>query len=336
MMTNTRKLPKLDLNITNRCNFRCVHCAFDSGIEKMDELSLDELETILRETKELGGEKIDITGGEPTVRKDLAEIIKLGKKYDFKIELVTNGSLITKNELLEYKNLGLDSTAISLDGSNYKVYNKIRKVSEESFNKTLQTIEDSVNIGLPTKINTVVFSSNLEDIPNITELAIKKGAQEHGLYYFTPIGRGNSADELSVEPIKWLNFIREKLVKYNEQIKLLVEVPLIEKDFSKKKLGCIMDDDPYHLQILPDGNVYPCAIMASYHKPIANLHEKSVKEIWNDKSLWDNCFKEVSSDVFNECSGYCTNFSSFNLKKYDTEKYKFVCPLRKFSVTEFK
>ncbi|MCK5025696.1 MAG: radical SAM protein, partial [Nanoarchaeota archaeon] len=69
-----RKLPKLDLNITNRCNFRCVHCAFDSGIEHMSELSVKEIKKILTDTKELGGERIDLTGGEPTVREDLADI----------------------------------------------------------------------------------------------------------------------------------------------------------------------------------------------------------------------------------------------------------------------
>ena len=51
-----RRLPKLDLNITNRCNYRCKHCAFDSGVIDMKELTVPKLTKILKDTKELGGE----------------------------------------------------------------------------------------------------------------------------------------------------------------------------------------------------------------------------------------------------------------------------------------
>ena len=78
-------LPKLDLNITNRCNFRCVHCAFDSGCTNIQEFSLEKIREILEDTKKLGGEKIDITGGEPLARDDLIEIIKLGKELGYKV-----------------------------------------------------------------------------------------------------------------------------------------------------------------------------------------------------------------------------------------------------------
>jgi len=330
-----KNLPKLDLNVTNRCNFRCVHCAFDSGIKETNELSIEELEKILKDTKELGGERIDITGGEPTIREDIGEIIKLGKALDYKIELVTNGSLITKKELSKFKNLGLDSIAISLDGSNYEIYSRIRKVDEKTYRHVLETIDDAVDLGFYTKINTVAFNSNLENIPEITEFCINKKIKEHGIYYFTPVGRGDISTELSVEPVKWLDFIREKLVKYDSQIKLSIEFPIIEKDFPKEGLDCILKEDPYHLQILPDGNVYPCAILASYQKPIGNLHKTSIKEIWNNQKLWKDYYQNICSEVFQKFDGFCADFHNFNLKNYSS-KYKFVCPLRKFLVGELK
>lgn len=331
-----RKLPKLDLNITNRCNFRCVHCAFDSGIEHMSELSVKEIKKILTDTKELGGERIDLTGGEPTVREDLADIIKVGKSLGYKIELVTNGSIITEEKLAYFRSLGLDAIAISLDGSTYDIYSRIRKVNEKTFKHVLKMIEKSVELGFYTKVNTTVFTSNLHDLPAITQWCIEKGVQENGIYYFTPVGRGNRADELSVEPIRWLKFIKENLLKYDSKIKLSLEFPLIEKDFPKKGLGCILKEDPYHLQILPDGNVYPCAILASYHKPIANLHEVSIKDIWNNKKLWKDYHQKISSEVFKKYNGFCTDFCAFNMKEYTSGKYKFVCPLRKFIAGELK
>jgi len=205
------RLPKLDLNITNGCNFRCVHCAFDSGVIDMSELSLDELEKILTDTKKLGGKRFDITGGEPLVREDVEEIIKLGKRLNYKIELVTNASLLTLNKLKRFRKLGLDQIAISLDGPNSKIYNKIRRKDKETFDKVIENIRFSKKLGFYTKINTTVFNCNLDDIPNIINLAIKLDVDELGLYYFTPIGRGCRSNEFAVEPIKWLKFIRERL-----------------------------------------------------------------------------------------------------------------------------
>lgn len=335
-MSGHERLPKLDLNVTNRCNYRCVHCAFDSGVTEMSELSLDELGKILRDTKDLGGERIDITGGEPTIREDVEEIIRLGKGLDYKIELVTNGSLVTREQLSRYRDIGLDSIAISLDGSGYGLYRRIRRTSEKTYERVLKAIEKSVELGYYTKVNTVVFNSNLDDLPLITETCIEKGVDENGIYYFTPVGRGCGEDGLVVDPIKWLEFIRERLMKYDSGIRLSLEFPLIEKDFPKEGLGCILDEDPYHLQILPDGNVYPCAILASYGMPLANLHDKSIKNIWNNQELLDNYQKMVSSGVFRKYDGFCVDFDGFDLDEHISGEYKFVCPLRKFMVGELK
>ncbi len=116
------------------------------------------------------------------------------------------------------------------------------------------------------KINTVVFSCNLENIPDIADLALKLGADELGLYYFTPVGRGKRSNELSVEPLKWLDFIRANLKKYqNQEMKISLEYPFIETVNWNSGLGCIANNEKSHLQILPNGNVYPCAILASYN-----------------------------------------------------------------------
>lgn len=332
-----RKLPKLDLNITNRCNFRCAHCAFDSGVIQMSELTLGELEKILKETRELGGERFDITGGEPLVRDDVEDIIRIGKGLGYKIELVTNGYLLTKEKLRRFKELGLDGVAISLDGSNAEVYNRIRRRDKETFEKVLENIKEAKKTGFYTKVNTTVFSCNLKDIPNITELALNLGVDEQGIYYFTPIGRGDRSRELAVEPLRWLDFIRTKLKKYQGKgMRISLEFPLIEREYWDCKSGCIANNEKSHLQILPDGNVYPCAILASYGKPIANLHECSIKDIWNNKKLWKDYWAELSA-MFEKFGGYCVDFkSAFQIKNYDCEKYGFVCPLRKSELEDVK
>ncbi len=326
-------LPKLDLNVTNRCNFRCIHCAFDSGVIKMKELSLKKISEILKDTKELGGKRFDITGGEPMLRKDIEEIIKVGKKLNYKIELVTNGSLLNKTKLKKFKRLGLDSIAISLDGSTPRIYNKIRKRDSKTFYKVVENIKLSKKLGFYTKINTTVFNCNLKNIPSITKLALKFKVNEHGIYYFTPIGRGKT-ESLSVKPSRWLRFIRERLSSFNgKNIRISLEFPFIEKNLWNRDLGCIADKEKNHLQILPNGNVYPCAILASYNLPVANLNQCSIKNIWNNELLWKRYWKKIYP-IFEKYNGSCVDFNScFNLKN---KEYCFVCPLRKFELGEAK
>ncbi len=324
-----KALPKLDLNITNNCNYRCVHCAFDSGQWALPELSLEELRKILTDTRELGGERFDITGGEPLVRKDVGEIISIGKELGYKIELVTNGSLLTLEKIVDFKARGLDSIAMSIDGPDYETYSRIRLVDEATYQKVMKAVDDVLDNDIALKINTVAFQSNYKSIPEITKWCIDKGVAEHGLYYYTAIGRGERNNELSVDPNGWIDFVRNELYPLSDRMKISCEFPFIGDDkLQDKETRCLADAEQYHLQILPDGNVYPCAIMASYQLPIANLHEISVKDIWKNKDMWDNYWTKANG-IFCENKGCCVDFSdSFDVAKYDD--CKFVCPLRKF------
>ena len=325
-------LPKLDLNVTNRCNFRCIHCAFDSGEKCMEDLPLSVIEKILIQTKELGGKRFDITGGEPLLREDVRDIIRIGKSLDYKIELVTNGSLITEEKLKKFKQLGLDAIAISLDGSNSEVYNSIRKQNEKTFYRVLKNIDLIKNYGFYTKINTTVFENNFSDITNIVNLAERLKVDELGLYYFTPVGRGERTEAKSVEPIKWLSFVR-KLKQESHNLKISFEIPLIEKEYYSQNLDCIANTEKSHLQILPNGETYPCAIMAFYQKSLGNLREKSISEVWNENNC--SAYWNTIRDIFESCSGSCVNFSSFNITDYSKD-YNFICPLRKFKLAGFK
>ncbi len=332
---NQKPLPKLDFNVTNRCNFRCIHCCFNSGETLLDEFSIKKIKEVLRDFKELGGQRIDVTGGEPLMRKDIAEIIKIGKKLDLKIELVTNASLLTDRKLKLFKKLGLDAVAISLDGSDYKTYSKIRPVSRETYNKVVSNIKNCVKLGFYTKVNTVVFNSNLDDLVKITELCIKWEVNEHGFYYFTPVGRGTANLNEVVNPLKWLKVVRNDLYKRKDRIKLSIETPVLENDLTKNlNISCYLKN-PWHLQILPDGNVYPCAIMAFYNKPCGNLYSQTLKEIWHDKKLWNGTYYRKNILPLLKKFGSCVYFNKSFKQLIKTKKFKFICLMCKYKTEDF-
>lgn len=332
-MKKNRPLPKLDFNITNRCNFRCRHCCFSSGETQMRELSFEKIKNILDEFSVLGGERIDITGGEPTLRKDYSEIIFYAKKIGLKVELVTNGSLLGKAQFEELQKIGLNAIAISLDGSNYNIYQKTRPISREIYEKIMENIRLSINYDFYTKINTVVRCSNFFDLIRLSDLAINLGAQEHGFYYFTPVGRGWGDNNEVVPPLTWLNFIRTKLAVRQEKIRLSLETPLMEKN-CQAETSCYLEH-PWHLQLLPDGNVYPCAIMAAYGHSCGNLYEKTLTEIWQDEKLWDGTYYKKNVAPYLKEFGSCINFGR-KFKDIKSNRYKFVCLMCKFKKEEFK
>ena len=135
------KIGNITVNITNRCNYLCTHCSFDSGIKKIEECSTQEWIDFLKEAREGENQGLDISGGEPTLRKDLQKIVKSGVSLGYKVKLLTNGAYLTDNLLQELKISGLESIAISLDGSNSSTHNAIRKKGEEEFNLTLEKIK---------------------------------------------------------------------------------------------------------------------------------------------------------------------------------------------------
>lgn len=117
------------LEITNRCNLRCAHCASNSGVTREDELSFKEIEQLLFDLKALGGERVTIIGGEPLLRDDWFDICAAVQGLDMQVDLVSNGGLITEAETLpRLKALQPHAVGVSLDGATPASYHSIRGV----------------------------------------------------------------------------------------------------------------------------------------------------------------------------------------------------------------
>ena len=125
-----RKFPYIRLSISDVCNFKCGYCLPDGyKIDKSDNrtfINIEEIGRLARALSELGVSKIRLTGGEPTVRKDFFEIIKIIKENSGikKTVITTNGYRLDKiaNDI---KNSGLDGINISIDSLNAETFKKI-------------------------------------------------------------------------------------------------------------------------------------------------------------------------------------------------------------------
>ena len=125
-----RKFPYIRLSISDVCNFKCGYCLPDGyKIDKSDNrsfLNIEEIGSLAKALSELGVSKIRLTGGEPTVRKDFFEIVKIIKKNSEikKTVMTTNGYRLDKIAD-NIKNSGLDGINISIDSLNAKTFKKI-------------------------------------------------------------------------------------------------------------------------------------------------------------------------------------------------------------------
>jgi cyclic pyranopterin phosphate synthase len=125
-----RKFPYIRLSISDVCNFKCGYCLPDGyKIDKSDNrtfMNTEEIKRLARALSELGVSKIRLTGGEPTIRKDFFEIIKIIKENSGikKTVITTNGYKLDKiaNDI---KNSGLDGINISIDSLDPKTFKKI-------------------------------------------------------------------------------------------------------------------------------------------------------------------------------------------------------------------
>ena len=125
-----RKFPYIRLSISDVCNFKCGYCLPDGyKIDKSDNrtfINTDEIRRLAKALSELGVSKIRLTGGEPTIRKDFFEIIKIIKENSGikKTVITTNGYKLDKiaNDI---KNSGLDGINISIDSLDPKTFKKI-------------------------------------------------------------------------------------------------------------------------------------------------------------------------------------------------------------------
>lgn len=161
-----RVIDYLRISVTDLCNFRCVYCMPERGVEKKshaDILSIEEIEEIARAAASLGIVKIRITGGEPLVRKGIVEIVRRVAAIDGinEVALTTNGALLP-NYAKELKEAGLNRVNISIDTLDKDRYAEITRGG--SLDDVMTGIEKAIAVGLtPIKLNAVLMGGISEE-----------------------------------------------------------------------------------------------------------------------------------------------------------------------------
>lgn len=266
------------------CNQKCLHCyAAGQTYSDTKELSTEEWKKIIDKCREAYIPQLTFTGGEPTKRADLVELIEYSKWFITRLN--TNGVLLNKELCQELYNASLDSVQVTFYSANKEEHNKL--VGANNFDKTVEGIKNAIEAGLPISINTPLCSLNKnykETLEFINKMGIKYVSCS-GL-----IITGNATKDESKET----QLSEEELYHILKEAKEYAKENLMEISFTspgwikEKKLKELGLDIPScgaclsNMAVAPDGEVVPCQSWLGKDAGLGNILQTEWKNIWNN------------------------------------------------------
>lgn len=266
------------------CNQQCMHCyAANQNYAETPELTTEEWKKVIDICKENCIPQITFTGGEPTIRKDLVELVEYANW--FVTRLNTNGVLLTKKLCKELYKASLDSVQITLYSNNKEIHNKL--VGADNFDKTVQGIKNALEAGLNVSINTPLCSLNKDYLSTL------KFAKELGITYASSSGlivTGNAQKEESketqlskIEITKAMIDACEYAEKQEMELSFTSPGWIDEENLKELKLdipacgACLSN-----MAVSPDGNVMPCQSWLGEDSSLGNILKDKWEKIWNN------------------------------------------------------
>jgi len=284
VLTRTGELPaagtvrirKVFLHVTKACNLRCDYCYFSAEKAAADELGTQDYARLWPQLVALGPEKVVLTGGEPLLRPDLLGLLRDLRDADPEHRILrclnTNGLLITP--LLAGELVGLaDEVRVSIDALADR-NDAMRGVG--SFQAALRALENLYAVGFEPKAMVTVTPPGLPDLVDLLCLLTERNITRISLHRVRPLGRGRryrqwrpeSADLTAAMRLAWEHCYPGRPASF-------------EPD-AHARPTCAAGS---FLNIMPNGDVFPCHVLTSPEFQIGNVRRQSVAEICSSDGL---------------------------------------------------
>lgn len=259
------------LDITWKCNERCVHCYLDH--EGKDEMSTEEIKDVIRQLEECGTFFLSISGGEPLLRRDCFEILEYARKLRFNVKLKTNAVMIGAKEAARLKRLGIEQVQISIYSDRPEVHDAITKLPG-SLRRSLQAIEYLKAEGVKVSISNVLMKQNANNGKAVLKLAKDLGVEFHIDPTITPMINGDRSIlnlGISKEELEEVFRTEEFIGNVGE---FCAPISTVDEDVLE---GHSCSAGHTLAYISPSGDVFPCV---QFPMPCGNVREKTFRDIW--------------------------------------------------------
>jgi pyrroloquinoline quinone biosynthesis protein E len=279
--------------LTHRCPLRCPYCSNPLELAKAsEELSTEEWARTLREAADLGCLQVHLSGGEPTARRDLSEIVAAARAAGLYTNLITAGVTVDAGKLAQLVASGLDHVQLSVQDAGAAGAERIGGFRGAHARKR-EAARLVKAAGLPLTVNAVVHRQNLHNLPAIVELALEWGAGRlevaHVQYYGWALA--NRAALLPTramleEATRVVDAARERLKR-----RLVIDYVLPDYHAVRPK-ACMGGWGRRFLAVSPRGDILPCHAAESIKGMVfPNVRDTSLRETW------------LRADVFNRFRG---------------------------------
>src|SRR6516165_8316304 len=165
------------VELTHRCPLGCLYCSNPVALERAgDELDGETWKRVFSEAAALGALHVHLSGGEPTARRDIAEITRHASRCGLYTNLITSGIGVSQKLMDEMVEAGLDHAQLSFQGADKETNDRLGHY-QGSFERKRAFAATVTRAGLPLTINAVIHRVNLHQVSAFIDLAIELGAR---------------------------------------------------------------------------------------------------------------------------------------------------------------
>jgi len=273
----------LVMNITRNCNLKCVHCYSSSGGGKFTDVPFDVWKRAIETAADMGVSNVLVSGGEPLVRKDAVELIRVMNDCGMKVGLSTNGTAITEEMAQRLAGL-VDYAGISIDGPQ-PVHDEFRGVNG-AYRASLRGIENAKAAGIKVGLRFTITGMNAQYVENIFALAHSLGIGRICFYHLAYAGRADRA--MDIDNGTRLDVTESIFRHAEEEMDILTAdnavdgIHLYAMTGEKRVLDLLKKNGGNRsgeriADISPDGTVFPDQFT---HAPIGRIED--LRKIWEE------------------------------------------------------
>lgn len=293
MQLNSLTRPfSVSFEVTNKCNLDCVFCSARLKEYSRDDLTTEQITNIIARLADEGILDVFLTGGEPFLRSDLAEIIDACLRRGMNITLSTNGTNVSAEAAKSVLAAGLDEIQVSLHGLASVHDALVQRIG--AFDSARQGLRHLVEAGLRVSIAAVAMKSNYQDLPALARETAKRGAKFFRLLRLMPHSIQLAAEQLS-EPqmiglAQELSNIQTEFEDFT--VRIHTSPGLGDERFWTSREHALVHPlchtctaGKLSMGILANGDCVPCVELKQPEFVCGNILRDGVGEVWGSKPM---------------------------------------------------
>ena len=271
--------------LTYRCPLGCAYCSNPLNMaDYSDELTTEEWRRVLLEARDLGVLQCHLSGGEPLLRRDLAEIVADAHDLGLYTNLITSALGFSRPRAEQLRAAGLDHVQISIQADEPAVSDRIAGIP--SFDRKIEAMGLVKELGWPLTMNVVLHRQNIDRVADLLRLAEEVGADRLELANTQYYGWALRNRDALLPSRAQLEAAELVVRAARERLRDRMDVIYVIPDYySRYPKPCMGGWGARQLTVTPNGDVLPCPAAQALPLPRASVRGGSLQRIWTDSPM---------------------------------------------------